>query len=153
MNDESIDAAMREAERAVRGEAEYVTFELPLVPGEPFMFDPYDGEEPHGEPKRILAAIRAHLELGPAARDGARPHVWAYYEDIQAQCDGQALEDRAPPAGEAEIWDHVSAGSMSVDAPDDGPVSLIVTANCTWDPEHALMMVWRDGTELVKVSG
>ncbi|NIJ37324.1 hypothetical protein FHR22_002008 [Sphingopyxis panaciterrae] len=105
--------------------------------------------------------IRRFLNLGEAERIGDTPHIHAYLNDF-AEAVGweyidRALKGLAPDA--AEIWRFVRPTTLSameswdVGAKEPRKQYLVLEGNCDWEEEHGILMSWRDGGELVKVSG
>jgi hypothetical protein len=102
------------------------------------------------------SALNAFLALTPTDRVSDTRHVYAYYQDIEkmaAEVDGFDLEMTAPNTPEA-IWAHVVPTEIYLEAGRRGDPHFYVVASCEcdWEIEHGLMMVWRDGTTLCKVS-
>lgn len=103
------------------------------------------------------AALSAFLALTSRDRLADSRHLYAYYRDVKqavASEDGRELEMAVPKTPEA-IWTHVTPTQLYLDAGRDGDPHLYIVAECEcdWEDEHGLMMVWRDGATLCKVSG
>jgi hypothetical protein len=106
-------------------------------------------------------SIRRFLELGPADRAGATPHVHAYFRDVTAQAGfdwvEEGMENLRP--GSEDIWRFVypttlgAHESWDVGTRDRTRQFVVLEGNCGWEPEHGILFSWRDGAELVKVSG
>lgn len=102
------------------------------------------------------SALKAFLDLTPADRLSDTRHVYAYYCDVRqavASEDGRELEMSALKSP-AAIWTHVTPTQIYLEAGSDGDAHFHVVAECEcdWEDEHGLMMVWRDGATLCKVS-
>ncbi|MEM6596410.1 MAG: hypothetical protein AAF672_16600 [Pseudomonadota bacterium] len=54
-----------------------------------------------------------------------------------------------------EIWRHVTPGPVFIEdgRGSDTSCYVVMEAECAWEPEHGLMMVWKDGKFLSKVGG
>lgn len=93
-------------------------------------------------------------KLGAEDRLRDTRHVFAYYRDTHGRTGWEDLDQHmGVPASEDSIWDHVSPGHMFVEDgyPGDPCRYLVVEAECAWEVEHGLMMVWREGRTLCKV--
>lgn len=102
-------------------------------------------------------ALQKFLALGPKDRAKAARHVYAYYKDFHSAVGGDEWRDQevGVPAGPADIWAFVTPGPVFVqqDAYGDKPWYVVMEAECAWEDEHGLMLVWRNGETLSKVSG
>jgi len=106
-------------------------------------------------------AIRNFLTLGPADRIADTMHLHAYYRDFTEDVgfDWVDPEMRHLAPGSPDIWHFVSPTSLGamdswdVGAKDRSKPYVVLEANCGWEVEHGLLMSWREGVELVKVSG
>ena len=100
------------------------------------------------------AALDAFASLPTENRLRDAHHLFAYYRDMHA-CDDDPEELDAlmgVPATPQDIWPHVSVHSVCARTnPDDGLAYVMVSGNCAWEPEHGLLMVWREGRVLNKV--
>ncbi len=104
-------------------------------------------------------AIAAFLQLGRENRLADSRHVYAYFQDFYA---GVGVDDQDWLDAEMgilsspdEIWGFVSPGAIFVESDrDDAAIRFVVMeAECVWEEEHGLMLVWREGKQLSKVSG
>jgi hypothetical protein len=102
------------------------------------------------------AALNAFASLPTKNRAQNARHLFAYYRDTHA-CDDdpEELDDlMGVPATPEVIWPHVAVYSVCARTnPDDGLAYVMVSGNCAWEPEHGLLMVWREGRVLNKVGG
>lgn len=115
-------------------------------------WDAKEGWTPDG----AIAALRNFLALGPADSAAAAPHLFAYWSDVAEAVGPEcALEPgRTPPAGPEDIWRLVEPRHLQLDYDRrDAAIYVVLEAECAWEPEHGLMMCWRDGAKLTKVSG
>lgn len=98
------------------------------------------------------AALGAFLDQGPDRRLRDSRHVHAYYRDVRA-CHGMEFldEEMGIPVGPEAIWDSVTPGPVHVARDGDGVVYVVMQAECAWDEEHGLQLVWRDGRTLTRV--
>lgn len=60
------------------------------------------------------------------------------------------------PRGEADVWRHVTFGGeiivrVRADGDSEDGVYLSIECECDWEPEHGLMLVYRDGPTIAKV--
>ena len=102
------------------------------------------------------AALKRFLALTPANRLADSRHVHAYYRDYHQAVGGEDWFDpqMGVPATAAEIWKHVSPNCLFLSKDRrSGCWHVVVEANCAWEEELGLMLVWRDGTTLTKAGG
>lgn len=124
--------------------------ETPLFPGQPVSFvleDLADDVAP-GEMER---AVTSFLALPTDTRDKAAPYVFESYRQVM---DAVGPADAGPDiTAPAEVWRHVRPTGVHVKRRSrDGKVYVAVEAECTWEPEHGLQLVFRQGRELSRVS-
>jgi 6-phosphogluconate dehydrogenase (decarboxylating) len=105
--------------------------------------------------------IRNFLQKNESDRLRDTKHAWAYFldfvEDVGMECaeDGMADLER----GSAAIWNFVrpiylnATESWEVTDKNTERKFVVLDCRCGWEIEHGMMMSWREGTELVKVSG
>ncbi|UXN72265.1 hypothetical protein N8D56_12770 [Devosia sp. A8/3-2] len=104
------------------------------------------------------AALAAFRSLSPADRIADSRHVFAYYKDYHEAVGGEDWldEQMGIPETPADIWKFVRPGSeIDVRKGRNGDDNwyVIMEANCGWEEEHGLMLVWRNGSALTKVGG
>ena len=96
-------------------------------------------------------AIAGFLALDESVVRAAAPSIFEYYQDIAAE-----LPDDVPAISSPnEVWRHVRPGSDVVverDRLHDRHVYVSVECECSWEPEHGLQIVLRDGRTVTKVS-
>lgn len=106
--------------------------------------------------ERASSALDAFLALTAKDRLEDTRHVYAYYRDIEqmyAKEIGRRLEMVEPEVPEA-IWANITPTELSFEVGRQGDPHTYVVAECEcdWEVEHGLMLVWRDGITLCKVS-
>jgi hypothetical protein len=120
---------------------------IPLLGGV-LRFSTYLGEECGSAADR---AVTAFLELGEADRENVTPHLYGDYLKMEALV--FPSEGGLPEiSSESEIWSHVRFTSLSIDE-EEGLIYISVLGECDWDREHGIQIVFRNGNELVRVSG
>lgn len=101
------------------------------------------------------AVLEAFLSLTPADRLADSRHVYAYYKDYHEAVGGEDWmdEEMGIPERPSDIWTYVTPGSIELykGRGDDDNWYVIMEANCGWEIEHGLMLVWRNGRTLSKV--
>ena len=111
-----------------------------------------DGNAPAIE---AAAALETFQSLTAADRLADSRHVYAYYQDIREAIGGEDWmdEEMGVPASPEAIWAHVTPTRISVSKGhgEDQHLYVALEAECGWEVEHGLMMVWRDGRVLCKV--
>jgi hypothetical protein len=102
--------------------------------------------------KEVEEAVDSFLKLGPVDRLAISRHVFANYK-IMA---GMVGEDDLGCKIESEeaVWQHVRPTGVYISRRDrrDRAIYISITANCDWEPEHGLQIVYRMGSELARVS-
>ena len=100
----------------------------------------------------VAAAAVAFLSGDGSALRAASDHVFAYYLDTVREVREQGWDATLPEiAGPAEVWEHVTFGREWHLDRRDGQVYVSVECECTWEPEHGLQLVFRDGRTITKV--
>ena len=84
-------------------------------------------------------------------------HVFNYYKDFHYSVGGEdCLDQEMGIVSDPEhIWMHVTPRTIFVENGYDPDTSryVVIEAECAWEEEHGLMMVWKDGKFLNKVGG
>lgn len=100
----------------------------------------------------VQKAVAAFLALGPEARLAASPYVFQNYREMVDAVGEDCFEcDITKPE---DVWAHVYPSEIHVSRRYrcDRLIYLKITASCDWEPEHALQLVYRQGSELSRVS-
>ena len=104
----------------------------------------------------VAETIEAFLSLGEADRMAATRHVHAYFQDFWQEFGEEALSPgEVPPKTPEDVWRLVVPGDLLLTNDphhEPGRFYMVMEAECDWEPEHGLMLVWRDGRTLTKVS-
>lgn len=98
------------------------------------------------------SAISAFLKLGPKDRLEAGKYVFANYRQMAALVDEDDLGCRI--TSEDEVWKHVHPSEIFVSKRRrrDNYIYIQITAECDWEAEHGLQIIYRQGQELSRVS-
>lgn len=125
--------------------------DVPYFPGAQlrFVVDGVDGDD---KPEEFASAVRRFLGLSSQDRDSAAPYVFKNYREIcEAIGDGEVGVEIVEPNN---IWKHVRPDEIHVSRRPygDRKVYVQITAECAWEPEHGLQIVYREGFELKRVS-
>lgn len=123
---------------------------IPFFDGERL---PVTLQEPKvGDETDIENAISGFLRLGRHDRVSISKYLFANYQ-LTA---GLASEEDLGCHIESEeaVWQHVRPTNIYVSRRHcrDCRVYVSIAANCDWEPEHGLQIVYRGGSELVRVS-
>jgi len=102
-------------------------------------------------------AWKHFVALAAYDRAQASRHVYASYLDYHDSTEGVAfLDDQMGfPLTAESIWSHVHPRTITIepgDASMPGRAYVVVEADCDWDEEQGLMLVFQDGKTLTKVS-
>jgi hypothetical protein len=108
--------------------------------------------ERDGALEEFARAVQAFLGLTPNDRADVMPHLHRNYRSVLATVlDGDVRVRIDSPT---EIWKHVRPTEIHVSRRHrrDKKVYVQVAAECDWEPEHGLQLVYREGRELSRVS-
>jgi hypothetical protein len=114
-----------------------------------FVFDCLEGDD---RPDELASAVRRFLGLTIRDRDNAAPYVFMNYREMcEAIGDNEVGVKIDKPA---DVWNHVHPNEIHVTRRPYGDCKVYVqiTAECAWEPEHGLQIVYREGSELIRVS-
>ncbi|MFC7534931.1 DUF6985 domain-containing protein [Actinoplanes sp. GCM10030250] len=128
----------------------YVSDPVPVpVLGRRCRFVLQDGEGYTEDPEPFNQATAAFLALDDSVLAAAAPAVHEYYLDIAAAFDREGW-DHTRVAGPDDVWNHVTFGS-EVTIEREGSVYLSVECECSWEVEHGLQLVFREGRAISRV--
>lgn len=105
------------------------------------------------------SALDAFLAKTKEDRLADSRHVFAYYRDFLGAvgADWAHADMETIPEDPADIWNFVTPSSIALMSGNDeanlGIPFVVLEANCAWEMEHGLLMAWRQGKDLWKVSG
>lgn len=105
-----------------------------------------------GRSDDFVSAATRFLGLTTRDRDLAAPYVFENYCKVREAIGEEDIDVKI--AGPATIWRHVRPGQIHVARRSygDRKVYVQITAECDWEPEHGLQIVYREGWELKRVS-
>jgi hypothetical protein len=101
------------------------------------------------KPEEFSDAVRRFLQLSSSARELAAPYVHKNYTEA-CEASGESLAIAGPHA----VWNHLRPMEIRVSRRPygDEKVYVVIAAQCDWEPEHGLQIVYRGGDELARVS-
>jgi uncharacterized protein DUF6985 len=122
---------------------------IPFLDGQPLPFQLIQLTGP--DELDTTRAIKAFLQLTKTDRAAATSQVFAYFNRVDDAVDGGA---GCNVAAHDDIWQHVHPRLIGVvrDRDHARAIHVQVLAECDWEPEHGLQLVFRDGKDLVRVS-
>jgi len=124
------------------------TLKPAVLKSKPVIFDGWELESGKKTAGRVLEKF---LSLDAKAHDLTKRRLYSYYLDIDDQVGGGSIDPREnPPQSVNEIWEHVHPKLLFIEDRNDVPY-VVLEADCSWSPEHGVMMCWRDGEFLTKV--
>lgn len=102
--------------------------------------------------REIEDAISSFLRLGHIDRLAISGYVFANYQQTAELVSEEDLGCHIE--SEQAVWDHVQPGEIYISRRGrrDCAIYLVIGASCDWEPEHGLQIVYRRGSELVRVS-
>jgi hypothetical protein len=100
----------------------------------------------------VQCAVSAFLAMDSAARLEASPYVFGNYQKM-VDAVGEGQFEWQVASAEA-IWTHVHPSAVFVSRRHrrDQLIYVQITAECDWEEEHGLQIVYRRGGELSRVS-
>jgi hypothetical protein len=114
----------------------------------PFVFQ--DIEE-DAAPADFESALKAFLALGPAERGQAGEYVFKVYQRFVDIVGEEEFEFTIPDA--STVWDFVTPSIIYLSRRQyDGRIYVQIDAECEWEIEHGLTVVYKEGTTLARVS-
>ncbi|WP_017956973.1 DUF6985 domain-containing protein [Rhizobium leguminosarum] len=112
-------------------------------------------QEADRDDAKSIAALNAFLALTSADREADSRHVFACYKDFYAETGEPEWldEEMGASASPVEIWNSIRPGPLTLRKGwgDDDNWYVVMEAECAWDAEDGIMLVWRNGTTLSKV--
>lgn len=103
---------------------------------------------------QLAECINAFCALTPAALDAAKDAVYAYYRHIADGFGADDCDEYGIPAiaSSAQVWDHVQLTDSPYVHVRGGIWYVMLDNDCAWEQEHGLMIVWRQGQRVSRVS-
>jgi hypothetical protein len=104
-------------------------------------------------PGDFADAVTRFLALTTIDRSVATPHVYESYRELVESVDDPDLEGIRIDSPE-DVWAHVHPTDIHVSRRHrhDKMVYVQVAADCDWELEHGLQLVYRGGWQLTRVS-
>lgn len=109
-------------------------------------------------PMRALTPLKSFLSQTGKDRIDHSRHLFAYYQVMKEACGDEVISEGLPiPRAPEEIWKNVQPSRIYFNMLDYEPyvdkptVFVMLSGNVDWEPEHGLLMCWREGKELNKV--
>jgi hypothetical protein len=104
-------------------------------------------------PEDFIAAVGNFLSITPELRLQASKYVYKNYSDFLDAVGEDEMDVLI--ATPEEVWDHVNPTEIFVSRRSNGDEKIYVqiTAECGWEIEHGLQIVYREGKHLNRVSG
>jgi hypothetical protein len=114
----------------------------------PFVLDSVQ----QADEEEINRAIKVFLRLSQPDRFAASRYVFAKYLSVAELVSEADLACRIE--SEQAVWHHVHPSEVFVSRRSrrDRAIYITIAAECDWEPEHGLQIVYRKGIELVRVS-
>jgi hypothetical protein len=133
-------------------EGEHSSAPVPVpIFGRQCVFTLTDPEGYATDPQPVDRAVAAFLDLDASALAAAAPDAYEYYRDITDFFEAEGYE-YTRVADPSRIWDHVTFGPNVRIERQDGRVYLSVECECSWEIEHGLQLVFRDGLAISRIS-
>ena len=103
--------------------------------------------------KDVERAIASFLKLGASDRLAISRHVFANYRRM-AKLVSEKDDLGCRIESEEAVWQHVHPSEVFISRRHrrDKAIYISITAECDWEPEHGLQIIYRRGSELARVS-
>ena len=108
------------------------------------------GYEDDEHPADFFRAVATFLALAERALHAATDAVFTYYTDVAEMCAAGGYPCVAIDRP-GDVWRHVRPGPEPTVERYGGRVYVSVEAECDWEPEHGLQIVFSDGAAVTKV--
>jgi len=144
---------MNAAESLIRSTFDRATTaELPCLPGIQLDIDAPDVLDDLSDLSEFVHALENFLQLSQNDLKKAAPRILHEYKAYEATVDPDCLRVRISSAEEA-LGQLDFRGLSLVRIPyRDKAVYAVLEAECSWDEEHGIQLVYRFGNELTRVS-
>ena len=124
--------------------------EIPCFPGTRLRFILMDFRGDPA-PDEFTAAVRNPLGLSVERRMEATACVFKNYVGFVASVGEEDVDVKI--AIPSDVWEHVQPTGVYVQRGGPGDkVYVSITAECAWEQEHGLQIVYREGSELSRMS-
>jgi hypothetical protein len=102
--------------------------------------------------KDVNMALASFLNLGIDERLAISRYVFQNYRNMAEQVSEEDLDCQIE--SEEDVWQHLNPTDIYISRRDcrDRAIYVVITANCDWEREHGLQIVYRRGSDLVRVS-
>jgi hypothetical protein len=103
-------------------------------------------------PSDFESALSAFFRLGPAERKQAGHHVFQLYRKFVDAVAADEFDFSIPTA--SAVWDFVTPTEIHISRRHrrDELVYVEILAECRWEVEHGLVVIYRNGSTLSRVS-
>ncbi len=103
-------------------------------------------------PADFETAVRSFFDLGPADRQVAGDYLFRLYRLYAGMFDADEFDFAIP--NPAKVWDFVTPTEIHVSRRPRAERSVYVEilAECRWDVEHGVAIIYRGGSKLSRVS-
>ena len=126
---------------------------VPFVDHElcPINFDEFEISDAEAE-----RAVGAFLQLTAADRRRLSKPVYDHYQASVRAMAGEYDDEREllggqqPPVSPEDVWRLVTGSDLMV-RKENGVLYVLLVADCEWELDHGFCMIFRHGTELVRV--
>lgn len=98
------------------------------------------------------AALRGFLALGPDFVETMKKPIWENYKDFKYAVGPNDLDRKIRNLKEDQVWQYVRPGSVELKRGPEDIMYLTVYCGCSWEREHGLQLVFRQGNILSRVS-
>jgi hypothetical protein len=102
--------------------------------------------------EEIKTALTSFLSLDPDDRLAISRYVFQNYRTMAESVSEEDLDCQIE--SEEGVWQHVHPTGIYISRRHrrDQAIYLVIAANCDWEREHGLQIVYRNGSDLARVS-
>ena len=144
---------MKTPEQLIRATFKDETFfEVKCLPGRSLCLDAADVNDDLSDLAEFSKALGLFMGLTPESLLEATPYLYAEFKDYESSVDPSYLDTVV--SRDLDIWNELDFTCVNVVRRryGDRGVYVQLAAECSWDPEHGIQLIYREGSSLSRVS-
>jgi len=131
---------------------DYTRFEISSLPNVVLDLDVPDIEEDESDMNEFVEALANFMQLTDKELRLAIPYLFAEFKEYEDNVDPSCID--VSVSEESDIWNELKFTGVNLVRRGYGDKAVYVqlTAECSWDEEHGIQLIFRKGKELSRVS-
>jgi len=135
--------------RSTYNEKTYI--EVSCLPGIALETDVPESKDDFSDFQEFVDTLTNFRKLSVEDLKVAEPYLYAEFKSHEECSDPEYFDVKVDSSN--DIWDELKfTGLYVVREEDNGPVSIMLLADCSWDIEHGTQLMFRNGLVLSRVS-